>query len=100
MCTETRAPVRGLPTPRAHVGGDRLTASMQLEELPPDPFDGMSPAERKRAQEAAILEMAYDLTAYHAVGPGERPDFTLSRFESSTQFGVEITQLFPNESIA
>jgi hypothetical protein len=73
---------------------------MELEEPPQDPFEGMSPAERKRAQETAILEMAYDLTAYHAVEPGERPDFVLARFENSTPFGVEITQLFPNESIA
>lgn len=73
---------------------------MELEEPPPDPFEGMSPEERKRAQETAILEMAYDLTAYHAVEPGERPDFVLFRFENSIPFGVEITQLFPNESIA
>jgi hypothetical protein len=73
---------------------------MQLEEPPPDPFEGMSPEERKRSQETAILEMAYDLTAYHVVEPGERPDFALARSENSTPFGVEITQLFPNESIA
>jgi hypothetical protein len=44
--------------------------------------------------------MVYDRSTHYAVEPGERPNFTLTRFKNSKPFGVEITQLFPNESIA
>lgn len=77
-----------------------MTGDVKLQDPPPDPFEGMSPDERKRAQETAILEMVYDQSNYYAVRPGERPDFILTQFENSLSFGVEITQLFPNESIA
>lgn len=73
---------------------------MDIGEPPPDPFAGMDPEERKRAQETAILEMAYDLSAFVRVEPGERLDFTLSHTEGAAAFGVEITQIFPNESHA
>lgn len=73
---------------------------MDIGDPPPDPFPGMSPAERKRAQETAILEMAYDLSRLDLVEARERPDFSLCRSGSEAPFGVEITQLFPNESQA
>lgn len=73
---------------------------MDIGEPPPDPFPGMSPEERKRAQETAILEMAYDLSKFARVEARERPDFALCRSGKDTPFGVEITQLFPNESHA
>lgn len=73
---------------------------MEIGEPPPDPFAGMNPQERKRAQESAILEMAYDLSGFVRIEPGERPDFALARANNETPFGVEITQLFPNESHA
>lgn len=73
---------------------------MELQEPPPDPFEGMTPEERKRAQEAAIVEMVFNLDEFAEVEPGERPDFTLRRAAASLPFGVEVTQLFPNESLA
>lgn len=73
---------------------------MQIGEPPADPFAGMSPEERKRAQETAILEMVYDLSRFHTVVPDERPDFRLKLWEGYAPFGVEITQLFASESIA
>lgn len=71
-----------------------------MGEPPPDPFAGMNPEERKRAQETAILEMAYDLAAFARVEPRERPDFALSDGGSGAVFGVEVTQIFPSESHA
>lgn len=73
---------------------------MEIGEPPPDPFAGMDSEERKRAQETAILEMAYNLADFARVEPRERPDFALSRTVRATAFGVEITQIFPNESHA
>ena len=73
---------------------------MELGFPPPDPFAGMTPTERKRAQETAILEMAYDLSRLHEVTPCERPDFALVHTPNSDPFGVEVTQLFANESLA
>lgn len=73
---------------------------MELQEPPPDPFAGMTPEERKRAQETTILEMVFDLDEFAEVEPGERPDFALCRGPASLPFGVEITQLFPNQSLA
>lgn len=93
-------PANATPDRESCVRGISSTCDVELQDPPPDPFEGMSPDERKRAQETAILEMAYDLSRYYAVEPGERPDFTLTRSENSQPFGVEITQLFPNESIA
>ncbi len=59
----------------------------------------MTPEERKRAQETTIVEMAFNLDEFTEVQPGERPDFTLRRTPASQPFGVEVTQLFPNESL-
>lgn len=66
---------------------------------PPDPFKGLNRQERKRLQETIILEMAYDLSRFSSVIPRERPDFALTN-QSGTPFGVEVTQLFVNESQA
>lgn len=66
----------------------------------PDPLAVGTPEERKRAQETAILEMVYELSRYDRVIPTERPDFELVRRPNMKPFGVEITQLFFNESIA
>ena len=77
-----------------------LNRDMEIGEPPPDPFAGMDSEERKRAQETAILEMAYNLADFARVEPRERPDFALSRTVGATAFGVEITQIFPNESHA
>lgn len=60
----------------------------------------MTPDERKRAQEMTILEMVFKIDEFCDVVPGERPDFTLRRTPISLPFGVEVTQLFPNESLA
>ena len=73
---------------------------MDLGAHPPDPFAGMTPEERKRAQETAILEMVYQVARFHSVTPTERPDFELVQRVNMEPFGVEITQLFINESIA
>ncbi|MEV6880298.1 hypothetical protein [Amycolatopsis sp. NPDC051128] len=73
---------------------------MDIGEPPPDPFAGMAPGERKRAQEVAILRMAYDLSSFHSIIPRERPDFALTRRAGGRPFGVEITQLFIHESQA
>jgi len=73
---------------------------MDIGEPPRDPFAGMTPVERKRAQETAILEMAYDLSRLHSVTPRERPDFALAHGVGSKPFGVEVTQLFIHESQA
>jgi hypothetical protein len=73
---------------------------VKLEEPPPDPLAGMTPDERKRAQETTILEMVFKIDEFTDVVPGERPDFTLRRTPTSLPFGVEITQLFPNQSLA
>jgi hypothetical protein len=73
---------------------------MDIGEPPPDPFAGMTSAERKRAQETAVLKMAYDLSGFHSVIPRERPDFALTHWADSKPFGVEITQLFIHESQA
>lgn len=73
---------------------------MELQEPPPDPFAGMTPEERKRAQEMTIVEMVFNPDEFAEVTPGERPDFTLRRTLASLPFGVEVTQLFPNESLA
>lgn len=73
---------------------------MDLGAPPPDPFAGMTPEKRKRAQETAILEMAYQVSRFHSVNPSERPDFELFHRVNTKPFGVEITQLFINESIA
>jgi hypothetical protein len=73
---------------------------MDIGEPPRDPFAGMTPEERKRAQETAILEMAYDLSRFHSVTPRERPDFALAHGVGSKPFGVEVTQLFIHESQA
>ena len=66
---------------------------------PADPFTGLNPQERKRLQETIILGMAYDLSRFQSVTPRERPDFALAH-ESGRPFGVEVTQLFVNESQA
>ncbi|RKN17269.1 hypothetical protein D7147_21795 [Micromonospora musae] len=60
----------------------------------------MTPAERKRAQELAILEAVYDLSNFRSVISRERPDFALSRSIGSKPLGVEVTQLFFHESHA
>ncbi len=60
----------------------------------------MTPGERKRAQEIAIVEMVFNPDDFDEVEAGERPDFTLRRTPASLPFGVEVTQLFPNESLA
>lgn len=73
---------------------------MDLGAPPPDPFAGMTPEDRKRAQETAILEMVYQVSHFHSVSPCERPDFELVHRVHMKPFGVEITQLFVNESIA
>jgi hypothetical protein len=73
---------------------------MDLGAPPPDPFAGMTPEERKRAHETAILEMVYQVSRFHRVSPSERPDFELVHRVNLKPFGVEITQLFVNESIA
>jgi hypothetical protein len=73
---------------------------MDIGEPPSDPFAGMTHEERKRSQETMILEMAYDLSWFHHVNPRERPDFALTNREGRKAFGVEITQLFINESQA
>jgi hypothetical protein len=73
---------------------------MGLQEPPPDPFAGMTPEERKQAQETTIVEMVFNLDEFAEVKPAERPDFTLRRTAASLPFGVEVTQLFPNESMA
>jgi len=73
---------------------------MDIGEPPPDPFAGMTPEDRKRAQETAILEMAYDLSRFHCVTPRERPDFALTHRADNKPFGVEVTQLFIHESQA
>lgn len=44
--------------------------------------------------------MAYDVNAFHSVVPRERPDFALQFRDGDLPFGVEITQLFPDESHA
>jgi hypothetical protein len=77
-----------------------LVWGMDIGQPPPDPFAGMTPDERKRRQETAILEMAYDLSRFHRVTPRERPDFALTHWAGSKPFGVEITQLFVHESQA
>lgn len=73
---------------------------MEGGATPPDPFSGMGTRERMKAQEMAILEMVYNLQDVHAVTPGERPDFVLQLTPGDQGFGVEITQAFPNESLA
>ena len=74
---------------------------MGLKGPPPAPFEGMAPAERKRAQESVILELVYGpRSAEVDIRPGERPDFTLVHSGSDSPHGVEVTQLFPNESMA
>jgi len=42
---------------------------MDIGEPPRDPFAGMTPEERKREHETAILEMAYDISSFHSVHP-------------------------------
>ena len=66
---------------------------------PPDPFTGLNAQERKRLQETIILKMAYDLSCFQSMTPRERPDFALAH-QSGRPFGVEVTQLFVNESQA
>jgi hypothetical protein len=73
---------------------------MHIGQPSPDPFAGMTPAQRKRAYETAILETVYDLSSFHSVIPRERPDFALLQWAGSKPFGVEVTQLFVNESDA
>lgn len=73
---------------------------MDIGEPPPGPFAGMTPKERKRAQEAAIISMVYDLSEFHSVTARERPDFALARRADDKPFGVEVTQLFIDESQA
>lgn len=63
-------------------------------------FEGMTPVERKRAQERIILEMVYDPTEFAEITERERPDFSLRRLTTDDPFGVEVTQVFENESIA
>jgi hypothetical protein len=72
---------------------------MDLGEPPPDPYAGMTPAERKRALEAG-RDMAYDRTVFAGVNEGERPNFTLWRDAAAEFFGVEVTQSFPSEARA
>jgi len=62
---------------------------MQIGEPLPDPFAGMNPVERKRAQETAILEMAYDPSRFHWAVPSERPEFRLTPSENDPPFGVD-----------
>lgn len=69
-------------------------------QAPPDPFAGLSSAERKRAQEYAILEMVYDVARLYEVIPRERPDFAVCVAPLAAPFGVEITQMFPSEAEA
>lgn len=57
-------------------------------------------SEHQRDHERTILEMAYDVNAFHSVVPRERPDFALQFRDGDLPFGVEITQLFPDESHA
>lgn len=73
---------------------------MDFDAPVPDPFAGMTQEERKRAHETAILEMVYSVSRFHSVTPNERPDFELVHRVNMKPFGVEITQLFVNESIA
>ena len=73
---------------------------MDIGEPPPDPFAGMNSAERKRAQERAILEMAFDLEPFSVVLDSERPDFTICRGGKARPFGVEVTQMFPDDAHA
>lgn len=64
-------------------------------------YSRMSPAERKRHQERVILGMVYDPMDFIEVVEQERPDFAIRRSAvDDAPFGVEITQMFPNETIA
>jgi hypothetical protein len=65
-----------------------------------DPFEGMTSAERKRTYERLTLEMIYNPTEYEAIIDQERPDFAIQRHKKSRPFGVEITNLFQDESAA
>jgi hypothetical protein len=65
-----------------------------------NPFVSMNHTERKRALERIILEMVYDPKDFAEIVEGERPDFTLKRQDSGPVFGVEVTQLFEDESMA
>jgi hypothetical protein len=73
---------------------------MSITGPPPDPFSGMTSEERRCSQEAVILGMAYDLSRFQSVIPRERPDFALALRLGGRPFGVEVTQLFFNESEA
>lgn len=71
------------------------------DETPyPDPFEGMSPAQRKQAQEDMILRMAYDVPSLTRVHQRERPDFAVWIPGNPNAVGVEITQIFQSESHA
>jgi hypothetical protein len=63
-------------------------------------YERMNPAERKRYHERIILGMVYDLGDFLEVVEQERPDFTIRLSGFDLRFGVEVTQMFPNESIA
>src|SRR5687767_1964051 len=90
-----------MPAPEvARSDGIARLFDMEIGDPPPDPYSGMSPSQRKRAHETAILKMAYDLDTFHRVVDQERPDFALTRFEDDMPFGVEVTQLFVSQSHA
>jgi hypothetical protein len=77
-------------------------AAMKPGQEPPRSTSRFSsPEERKRAQETTILEMVYDRSEFQTVTPRERPDFALvPHGRHALPFGVEVTQLFPDQSHA
>ncbi|MCU1647583.1 MAG: hypothetical protein JWN03_7858 [Nocardia sp.] len=65
-----------------------------------DPFADMTNEQRKRIQERITLEFVYRPGDFVLIEERERPDFALHGHEVREPFGVEITQLFPNETYA
>ncbi|WP_040866216.1 hypothetical protein [Nocardia exalbida] len=65
-----------------------------------DPFAGMTNEQRKRIQERIMLEFVYHPDHFAVIQEQERPDFALAFRDDSKCFGVEVTQLFPNETYA